>query len=37
MHSPRRPHWWAFDVVLIVAVLALAAFILFAIVGAVRA
>ena len=36
MHS-RRPFWRAFDFILIVVVLALAAFVVFAIVTAVRA
>jgi hypothetical protein len=37
MRSRRRPLWCAFDFLLIVAVLALAAFVLFALVSAVRA
>lgn len=37
MRSSRHPRWRAFDFVLIVVVLALAAFVLFAIVTAVRA
>lgn len=37
MRSPRRPLWRAFDFILIVVVLALAAFVLFAIVSAIWA
>jgi hypothetical protein len=37
MRTSRRPFWRVFDFLLIVAVIALAAFIIFAIVSAIRA